>query len=122
MEGSATQLATAGEAPAAATKLTATVGCDPATPGRPTGELTWAIAKPRGQAQRVEMTILPDGFEKGEFESSRELPPDQSSLSWQQFRGQATHYWRVSTKQGGEWVPSEVKKFQGPLCIADGID
>jgi hypothetical protein len=82
-------------------------------------KLRWTVARHPGSAQRVEVTIYRDGFERGRFESSEPLPPDQSSLAWERLDPGIIHYARVLTRHGEEWVPSTTVSFQGPTCVAD---
>jgi hypothetical protein len=82
-------------------------------------ELKWTVASNPGSAQRVEVTIYRDGFERRRLESSELLPPDQSFLAWERLDPGIIHYARVLTRHGEEWVPSASVSFQGPTCVAD---
>ena len=101
----------------AAAALQATVECDRAKPGRALARLSWAQPARAGAAQRIAITIYGDRFEDGKFELSPELAPGETSLVWDRLHGQAFHYWRVVTQQGGRWVPSETGVFEGPTCV-----
>jgi len=101
----------------AAAALQATVDCDRAKPGRAFARLSWSEPARSGVAQRIAVTIYGDGFETGKFDLSPELKPGETTLVWDQLYGQAFHYWRVMTQQGGKWVPSETGSFEGPTCV-----
>jgi len=103
--------------PAAATNLQSEVEC--AQPGEAIARLSWSPAANPGTAQRVDVTIYKDGFSMGVFESSELLPPDQSSLDWEELSTGLNHRWRVLTLQPGGWVPSEIAIFKGPICVGD---
>lgn len=106
----------------AATNLRVETYCDKVDPRKGIARLHWTVAEERGREQRVEVTIYRRGFEKDLFESSKPLPADQASLTWDQVKGQAIHHWRVLTRQAKGWVPSETSKFEGPPCVADFLD
>ena len=103
--------------PAAATALRSTVGCR-GEPPRARVVLRWT---PSGAgAQRVDVSVLDDGFAAGTFASSRPLPPDRAVLGWPEPGGEAMHFWRVRTRVDGRWVDSETATFTGPGCV--GVD
>jgi hypothetical protein len=83
--------------------------------------LRWVVARPPGSAQQVALTMYREGFEKGKFEMSRQLPPDQTSLQWEKLQPGIYYHWRVLTRQGKEWVASETSSFQAPICVADYV-
>jgi len=97
----------------AATNLQSMVECE--EPGKAIAKLSWTPASSPGSIQRVDVTIY--SFEGDQFEISKPLSPDQSSLVWEQLRGQAIHDWRVLTLQSNGWVPSETASFEGPTCV-----
>jgi len=105
--------------PGAASALQSQPGCDDSHPGQALAKLTWTPADRQAQAQRVDVTIYPDGFDRGKFERSSLLSPDRDSLVWTELRGQAFHYWRVLSQQADGWVASETASFEGPTCISD---
>jgi hypothetical protein len=105
------------EDPGAATDLQSRVDCE--GPGNAIAELTWALATTPGDEQRVEVTIYRNGFETGEFETSKPLGGDQSSLVWELVETGLNHRWRVLTLQANEWSASETAIFKGPICVGD---
>jgi hypothetical protein len=105
--------------PGAATNLVAQPDCDPEVPGRSLARLSWTAALRPGREQRVAVTIYANGFERGEFDTSKVLQPHETNFVWKQLRGQAIHFWTVLTLQGERWVPSEPGKFVGPTCVMD---
>jgi hypothetical protein len=106
----------------AATLLQARLDCDQGDFRKGIAELSWTVAPSRGVEQKVVITLLRDGFEKGDYESSERLPAKQSSLRWERLSGQAIHFWRVLTLlETGEWVPSETAQFEGPTCVRDAV-
>src|SRR5262249_40381954 len=105
-----------GGGPGAATNLVAHAECSQTTPGQAVAYLSWTITSP-GSAQRVDFTIFPDGFATGDYKSVGPLPSNQSSLTFDQLKGQAVHQWRVLTMDGGAWITSETERFEGPTCV-----
>jgi hypothetical protein len=100
----------------AANNLVARAECSQMTPGRAVAYLNWTITSP-GNVQRVDVTIFPDGFATGDYESVGPLPSNQSSLAFDQLKGQAVHQWRVLTLVGGAWIASQTERFEGPTCV-----
>ena len=99
--------------PGAATELSAEAQCE--QPGKPIARLTWTPAGSPGSEQVVQMTVF--SFEPEEYRSSKQLSPEQSSLEWETLSGQASHHWRVLTRQEEGWVSSEISSFEGPTCV-----
>jgi len=104
--------------PGAATGLQAEAFCE--TVGDSVAELRWELAATPGSAQRVDVTIY--SFEGEQFESSELLPPDQTTLKWEDVGGQAIHFWRVLTRHPEGWVSSEIAQFEGVICIGDEVE
>jgi hypothetical protein len=102
----------------AATNLVARVECAQAVPGQALAHLAWTITS-AGSEQRVDVTIFPDGFAAGHYESVGPLQPNQSSLTLDQLKGQAVHQWRVLTLRGGAWIASKTERFEGLTCVRD---
>jgi hypothetical protein len=103
----------------AARGLASAARCTRVHPRRALAVLQWTPAAEPGSAQRVEVTIFPDGFEAGPVEHSGLLPPGQSQLRWWRVHGQGVHFWRVLTRDEQGWVASGVSRFEGPLCAVD---
>jgi hypothetical protein len=80
--------------------------------------LRWRPATRRGSQQRVVVTIF-RSFTEGKAESSGPLSPRRARLEWHRVHGQAIHSWRVLTRHDGGWAPSKIKRFTGPICLAD---
>ncbi len=97
----------------AATDLRVDLRCSKTERRKSIADLTWKPAAKPGTGQQVDVTIFEGGFERGEFDSSGLLPPDQSSLVWEQVRGPAIHFWRVLTFDGNQWVTSDTGRFEG---------
>jgi hypothetical protein len=95
------------------------VECSQENPRRGIARLSWTPARQAGTAQRVEVTVLRDGFATGQLERTAELPAADARLVWDQLHGQAIHHWRVLTLHQDGWVPSESASFEGPTCVAD---
>jgi hypothetical protein len=110
---------TAPGGPRAATGLESQTGCRDDDPRKGFADLRWVVAANPGSEQRVAVTIARDGFQTGNFQVSGPLGPNQTTLRWEQLQGQAIHYWRVLTRHGQEWVPSDTASFEGPPCIGD---
>jgi hypothetical protein len=98
------------------TALAAQTECSRTEPGKATAQLSWNCGPSCAEEHRVVVTIYPDGFDTGRFETSETMAPGQSSLVWKELHGQAFHFWRVLTRRGNTWVPSETARFEGPTC------
>ena len=105
----------------AATNLSAEIFCDPVVSNSGLAEFRWTPADPPGQEQRVEVTIFKRGFETGNFEESKPLPPDDDVFVFESVQGQAVHRWRVVTVGAAAEVTSETSRFEGPLCVDDEV-
>jgi hypothetical protein len=99
--------------PRSATDLRAEPNCSHGS----VAELVWKPAAKPGQKQRVDVTT--HDFTGAEFESSEPIPPDRTSFTWNRVQGQATHFWRVLTLHGDEWVASATSTFTGATCVFD---
>lgn len=94
-----------------ATGLTARQLC---TGGSRSAELTWHVAARRGDAQVVQLSYFADGFDTGRFETTGSLPPDVDHFTWVTLNpGDQVRHWRVLTRHGAGWMPSEVVTFKG---------
>lgn len=107
--------------PGAATNLQSTTECSTDQPREGIAHLSWTLARNPGEAQRVDVTIVRDGFERGDFQSSPTLTPDESSFAWQPTSPGLIHAWRALTLHSDGWVPSETGTFQGATCVADFV-
>ena len=103
----------------AATALRGLAECSAVEPGVALASLRWRPARDRGTEQRIAITILPNGFETGEFRLSEPLGRNAATLEWRAIEGQAIHYWRVLTRQPDGWVASGRASFTGPICVSD---
>jgi hypothetical protein len=99
--------------------LQATTYCDEGDLRRGVAELSWNVATTPGEEQRVQLTIVPNGFEQGYYQVSESLVPQTTTFVWAPLNGQAMHTWRILTLYNNEWFPSDIHQFTGPLCIAD---
>lgn len=106
----------------AASGLKASVSCDPEAARKGRALLEWEPAQEPGSEQEVQVTIFREGFDTGDFVSSKALPPDQTSLLFDQVAGQALHRWRVVTRHGTDLVPSDTARFTGPICVYDAAE
>jgi hypothetical protein len=70
--------------------------------------------------QRVDVSVLSNGFDTGQFESSAVLSPNTTDLVWERAHGEAQHRWRVLTRTPDGWVSSRQALFSGPGCV--GVD
>lgn len=84
--------------------------------------LHWSPATPRGSAQRIEITAFRDGFETGRLMVARDVDADAQSTSVGGLEPGLAYRWRVLSRQGEEWLASEVASFVGPTCVADFVE
>lgn len=102
-----------------ATELESETDCSDEDPQQGVVQFSWTPSATRGDAQRIDITTVRGGFERGQFTSLDEIGPELSSLRWEEVQGQAIHFWRVMTLHGDQWAASETAEFEGPTCIAD---
>lgn len=101
----------------AATDLRAVPGCS--GEDVPVANLSWTPASRPGEEQVIVITQFPNGFESGRFSSSPGLGPEVSSYRWRGIEPGVVYNWRVLTRHGGTYTPSETGSFRGPDCLAD---
>jgi hypothetical protein len=103
----------------AAVDLSADTSCSTTVVRTSIIELRWnASAGPSG-VQRIDISKFWDGFQNGRYESSRILPAQQSSASWEGAEPGIHYYWRVLTQAGSIWIPSITERFEAPVCPWD---
>jgi hypothetical protein len=95
--------------------LRATTDCDDTGARQPTARLAWHPAQAGGE-QKIEVTTARDGFDVGKLDASQPLPADATTLAWTALRGRSSHYWRVVTRHGEDWVASDTARFTPPRC------
>jgi hypothetical protein len=105
--------------PGAATQLAANAHCDETGSRNGISDLTWVPAATAGSEQRVAVTIFPEGFATSNFEVSPQLSARATSYRWPKTNPGGVHRWRVLTKHGSTWTPSETSMFTGATCVAD---
>jgi hypothetical protein len=103
--------------PGAATSLRGESVCSEEQVAHAVAELTWVPAVDRGDEQLVQVTIFAFDLPGSTF--SEPLDPDTGSLVFEQVSGQAVHQWRVLTRHGETWTPSEGAEFVGATCVVD---
>jgi hypothetical protein len=69
----------------------------------------------------VALTIFPEGFDTGNFQVSPPLPGRTAAYTWPKTNPGGVHRWRVLTKHGSTWTPSETALFSGATCVADSV-
>lgn len=78
--------------------------------------LSWRPATTRGSSQVVVVTAFANGFETGNYQSSPALGPGAAAFDWTDTTANSAYRWRVMTKHGQTWAPSEISSFIGPSC------
>jgi hypothetical protein len=101
----------------AATALRGESVCSEEVIAHAVANLSWRPADDRGDEQLVQVTIFSFDLPGSVF--SEPLDPNADSFVFQQLSGQATHSWRVLTRHGDRWTPSEPGEFVGATCVAD---
>lgn len=107
--------------PGAATDLRAAPRCEETGSRGAVADLSWTIASTPGDEQRVAVTKFREGFDNGSFDVSATLPPDAASFTWRPVNPGGVQYWRVLTRHGSSWAPSDTAMFTGPTCVADYV-
>jgi hypothetical protein len=103
--------------PGAATNLRGESICSDEQVAHAVAQLRWTPAVDRGDEQLVQVTIYSFDLPGSTF--SEPLDPDTDSLVFEQVSGQAVHQWRVLTRRGETWTPSEGAEFVGATCVVD---
>jgi hypothetical protein len=92
-------------------------GCEGDGPNNHIVDLAWVPAQPAGDGQRLVLSHLEQGLDTDAFSQSAELSPGVASYHWIHLNpGTRPRYWRVLTRYGGVWVPSETGRFNGVEC------
>jgi hypothetical protein len=108
--------------PAAATDLRADTRCDDTGSRKAVADLSWTVAVVAGSEQLVAVTKFREGFDTGNFDVSASLAADATSLTWRNVSPGGVQYWRVLTRHGNSWAPSNTAMFTGPTCVTDYVD
>jgi hypothetical protein len=90
-------------------------------PGSRVAKFAWEMAAEPGEAQRLDLTMFRDGFERGEFETIAQLSGTQSAADSDKGDAGVNYYWRVLTLNPAGWVPSDTARYQAPICPVDTI-
>ncbi len=113
-------LATIG--PSSATKLQVTAECSRTEPGTRVARFTWTVARTAGSKQRIDITPLRDGFRKAQkYETAVRVSGRASSAEWKGGDPGVNYYWRVLTLTPQGWVPSEIARYEAPICPVDFV-
>src|SRR5260370_4044681 len=83
--------------PRAAAKLQVNARCSHTTPGARVAKFAWEIAAERGEAQRLDLTMFRDGFERGQFETIAQLSGTQTATASDKGDPGVNYYCRVLT-------------------------
>jgi len=102
---------------AAAGRLEAVAGCAGEGPNNHVADFTWEPADPAGDGQQLVLSYLQGGLDTDAFVQTPPLPADQASYHWIHLDpGTEPRYWRVLTRYGETWVPSDTATFRGVDC------
>ena len=86
---------------------------------RAVADLSWTVAVSLGDDQRVAVTMFSDGFQTGNYQVSPSLGPGTNGYTWRGVNPGGVEIWRVLTRHGGTWTPSQDSRFTGPTCPFD---
>lgn len=103
--------------PGAATNLRGESVCSDEQAAHAVAHLSWTPAVDRGDEQLVQVTIYSFDLPGSTF--SEPLDPIVDRLVFEQVSGQAVHEWRVLTRHGETWTPSDPAEFTGATCVVD---
>jgi hypothetical protein len=98
----------------AATGLVGEARCSQEFIGVAEADLRWKPASAVGEEQLVEISIF--AFEPGKSVYSDPLGPTRDHVVLNAVSGQAIHQWRVLTRHGNIWTPSDPAEFEGVTC------
>jgi len=82
----------------------------------PGESLTWTVASPPGDSQRVELSSEPPGLQSGHSQGSRPIPGTDAGFSWRDLKVGQTYTWRVITTSGTATSPSPPQTFVAQPC------
>ncbi len=88
-------------------------------PPKAVASLRWRPS--RAGRQRVDVTVLKDGFATRRFDSSSRLGRTRNHVTWRRVKGEARHYWRVLTAVNHRWYRSATGSFAGPGCVGTDL-
>jgi hypothetical protein len=109
------------ETPGAAVALIAGAECSRLEPGKGLLVMSWAH-RGEGGEQRIDITAFPDGFERLRYQTTHNLPPDQTAAVLERPEPGINYFWRVLTQTEGGWVTSEVARADAPTCPVDSAE
>ncbi len=89
---------------------------------QPAGGADAEVGGARSAGQRVELTKLRDGFSTDRFEATRRLTAVVDAVAVDSPEPGIHYYWRVLTLTPDGWSPSDVSRFEVPVCPWDEPD
>lgn len=93
-----------------------TVGCEQ---GQLLGVFSWTPAA-SGEVQWLDLTTQNNGFAAGTFISAGPLNRDLATYQWRGLSSYTTHYWRINTWTGSQWLTSATGSFRTRIILSDG--
>ncbi len=96
-----------------------TTGCEG---GMLVESFSWTTATPIGLAQWLDLSTQNSGFAPGTFVSSELLVSVAATFRWAGLLPDATHYWRLNTWTGTQWVTSATGTFKTLGLYVSAID
>jgi hypothetical protein len=93
--------------------------CSDTDLGKSVARFSWSLVKQIGDKYRVDVTMFRDGFQKDNFETVGTFRADQRSLEWVGGSAGVNYYWRVLVLTPAGWLPSQVARYEAPVCPVD---
>ncbi len=84
-------------------------------------ELRWEVKREGVESHRVDISEFADGFAKGRYLTSGDLPGSEREIPFQDARPGLYYYWRLLTKTSEGWIVSGTGRFDAPICPADMV-
>jgi hypothetical protein len=106
--------------PGGATELDYIADCLDLSPREGIIAFSWTRGERLGNAQRIDVSKLREGFDTNRFDSSPSLAADLRAVSLQNPEPGVYYYWRVLSETPSGWIASPVARFEAPICPSDG--
>ena len=103
-----------------ATNLEYVADCLDTSPREGIIAFAWTPGERVGNAQRIDVSKLREGFATNQFDSSPSLAADLRAVSLQNPEPGIYYYWRVLSETPSGWIASPVARFEAPVCPSDG--
>ncbi len=82
--------------------------------------LGWQFDGAPGDALRVDISILPNGFQNGIYLTSGVRGPRERDVFFGEADAGVFYQWRLLLRRGDGWAVAANGRFHAPVCVYDG--